>query len=287
MIRNYLVTALRTLLRNRTYALLNVAGLSVGITACILIFLLLRFELSYDTFHPRADRIYRVATEFDGSEGKGYTPGLPDPAPDALRTDYPQLEAVAPIYTVYNGLMTTYQGDRPDKKFKEDLGIIMADGNFLKIFHLPLLSGNARQSPLRPQHRGPDPGNGRAVLRRLAQAVGQTLRFNYDTTAFVRVTAVLADLPANTDFPIKALVSYKTRRAGTEWGGVNSSMQCFIVLPPGMSQAQFQGLMPGLQQEVPRAARRRPGDPGCSSRWPTCTSTTGTAPTPAAPSAAA
>jgi hypothetical protein len=81
MIRNYFVTALRTLLRNRTYALLNVAGLSVGITACILIFLLLRFELSFDNFHDRPDRIYRVATEFNGPEGKGYTGGLPDPVP--------------------------------------------------------------------------------------------------------------------------------------------------------------------------------------------------------------
>ncbi len=258
MIRNYFVTALRTLLRNRTYALLNVAGLAVGITACILIFLLLRFELSFDNFHARPDRIYRVATEFDGPEGKGYTGGLPDPAPDALRTDFPQLEAVAPIYTIYNGQMTTYQGDKPDKKFKEELGIILADGNFLQVFNFPLLSGT-------PGKALSDP-NTVVLTRETAQryfgdwrrAVGQTLRFNYDTTAFVRVTGVLADLPANTDFPIKALVSYKTRRGGTEWGGVNSNMQCFVVLPHGMSQAQFQGLMPGLSKKYrePRDAKR-------------------------------
>jgi hypothetical protein len=257
MIRNYFVTALRTLFRNRTYALLNVAGLSVGITACILIFLLLRFELSFDTFHDRPDRIYRVATEFNGAEGKGYTGGLPDPAPDALRTDFPQLEVVAPIYTIYNGLMTTYQGDRPDKKFKEDLGIILADGNFLKIFHMPLLSGSPGTLN--------DP-NTVALTRATAEryfgdwrkAMGQTLRFNYDTTALLRVTAVLADLPVNTDFPVKALVSYKTRRAGTQWGGVNSNMQCYVVLPPGMTKAQFDGLMPAFSKKYrdPRDANR-------------------------------
>jgi len=248
MIRNYLVTAVRTLLRNRTYALLNVAGLSVGITACILIFLLLRFELSFDNFHARPDRIYRVTTEFGGPE-KGYTPGVPGPAPEALRTDFPQLEVVAPIYTIYDGLMTTYQDGRPDKKFKEDLGIILADGNFLKVFNLPLLSGN-------PGNALSDP-NTVALTRATAEryfgdwrkAVGQTLRFNYDTTAMLRVTAVLADLPVNTDLPIKALVSYKTRRPDTGWSGINSSMQCFIVLPPGMSQARFEGLMPAFSKK--------------------------------------
>jgi predicted permease len=257
MIRNYFVTALRTLLRNRTYALLNVAGLSVGITACILIFLLLRFELSYDNFHARPDRIYRVTTEFNGPEGKGYTPGVPEPAPEALRTDFPQLEVVAPIYTVYNGQMTTYQGGKPDKKFKEDLGIILADGNFLKVFNYPLLSGNPDQALGSP--------NTVALTRETAQryfgdwrrAVGQTLRFNYDTTAFLRVTAVLADMPVNTDFPIKALVSYKTRRTGSDWGSLNSNMQCYVVLPPGMSQAQFEGLMPGFSKKY-----REPRDVG-------------------------
>ena len=62
MIKNYLKTAWRSLLRNKSYAAINVAGLAIGIAACLLIFLIVHFETSFDNFHANKDRIYRVVT---------------------------------------------------------------------------------------------------------------------------------------------------------------------------------------------------------------------------------
>ncbi len=69
MFKNYFKTAFRSLRRNRIYAIINIAGLSVGIAASILIFLVIQFETSFDNFHKDKDHIYRIATEFKTADG--------------------------------------------------------------------------------------------------------------------------------------------------------------------------------------------------------------------------
>jgi hypothetical protein len=94
MLKNYVLTAYRNLLRNKGFAAINIIGLAVGIAACLLIFVVIHFETSFDTFHKKRDRIYRVSTEFNNPDGKGYSAGAPLPVAEGLRLDYPQLEKV-------------------------------------------------------------------------------------------------------------------------------------------------------------------------------------------------
>ena len=89
MIKNYFKTALRNLLRNKTYAMINITGLAVGIASCLLIFLVIQFETSFDTFHKKKDNIYRVVSEFHSPDGVFHSPGVPFPVTDALRIDFP------------------------------------------------------------------------------------------------------------------------------------------------------------------------------------------------------
>src|SRR6266496_642395 len=91
MLKNYLKTALRNLSRNKGYAAINVSGLAVGMAACILLFIVVRYELSYDKFQPDYQNIYRVVTQDKYSDGLSYTPGTPFPVLDALRVDIPQI----------------------------------------------------------------------------------------------------------------------------------------------------------------------------------------------------
>src|ERR1041385_2687422 len=91
MFRNYLKTAFRNLIRNKAYATINVAGLSIGIAACILLFIVVQYELSYEEFQPNYDRIYHVVTQDKYSDGIQYTPGIPFPALEAVRADFPQI----------------------------------------------------------------------------------------------------------------------------------------------------------------------------------------------------
>src|SRR5262245_28667501 len=104
MFKNYFKTAIRSLVKNRTYTIINIAGLAVGIAVCLLIFLIIQFESSFDNFHSKKDRIYRVLTEYHHADAADifYGPGVPGPLPEALRTAFPQVEQVAPIFSQVN-----------------------------------------------------------------------------------------------------------------------------------------------------------------------------------------
>src|SRR5437868_3248005 len=85
MFHNYFKTAIRNLKRNKSYAIINVLGLAVGIAASLLIFLVIQFETSFDNFHKKKDSIYRLGTEFHNQDGVDYTGGVSFPAAPQLR----------------------------------------------------------------------------------------------------------------------------------------------------------------------------------------------------------
>src|SRR5258708_39294269 len=97
MFKNYFKTAFRNLSRNKSYAFINVAGLGVGVAACLLIFLVIQYENSFDNFHANKERIYRISTRFNTPDGFTYTRGTCFPAGKQLPLDYPELEHVASI----------------------------------------------------------------------------------------------------------------------------------------------------------------------------------------------
>src|SRR5579871_4600769 len=97
MIKNYFKTAFRNLIRNKSFTFINVLGLTIGIASCLLIFLVIQFETSFDNFHKKKDRIYRVVTQFNRAENVDYTSGVSIPVGDAMRTAFSQLQAVGTI----------------------------------------------------------------------------------------------------------------------------------------------------------------------------------------------
>jgi hypothetical protein len=88
MFYNYFKTAFRNLLRNKGYAAINIVGLAVGIAACLLIFLVIQFETSFDNFHKKKDQIYRPGTEFHNQDGLSYTAGSAFPVGPQIRIDF-------------------------------------------------------------------------------------------------------------------------------------------------------------------------------------------------------
>jgi hypothetical protein len=117
------------LIRHKAYSTINIAGLAVGIAASLLIFVVVNYELSYDKFQKNYERIYRIVTHsknIDGSED--FNPGIPGPAFDALKTDFPQLEKIAPVYALTNTQMIVLGNDAKgdvaaSKKFIEPSNI--------------------------------------------------------------------------------------------------------------------------------------------------------------------
>src|SRR5688572_29646322 len=114
MFTNYLKTAFRNLIRNKSYAIINTLGLAVGIAACMLIFLVVRFETSFDNFHSKKENIYRVGTEFNNQDGVSYGPGVSLPVANALRLDFPEISEVASIFQ--NGNQVTVETSSGEQK---------------------------------------------------------------------------------------------------------------------------------------------------------------------------
>ncbi len=86
MFKYYFKTAFRSLIRNRNYTIINIAGLAVGIAVCMMIFFIIQFQTSFDNFHSKKDRIYRVLTEYHHAEAANTGKDVPFPLPEGLKT---------------------------------------------------------------------------------------------------------------------------------------------------------------------------------------------------------
>src|SRR5215470_7658784 len=139
MIKNYLKTAFRNLQRNKSYALINVLGLAVGIAASLMIFLVIQFEASFDNYHKKKNSIYRVATRFATQDGFDYSGGVSFPVAQGLRLEMPQLKEVAAIYR-RGGQITVEEENTQLKKLNED-NFFYAEPGFFKMFDFDWLAG--------------------------------------------------------------------------------------------------------------------------------------------------
>lgn len=243
MLKNYLKTAIRNLLRQRSSAVLNIAGLALGITCSIILFLLIRHQLSFDTFHSNYDSIYRVVSESEGNDGKRYSSGIPSVLAPAFKNDFPEAEAVA--FTTYRSeaLVTIPQGSGEPKKFSEEAGVVFTEPAFFKIFDRPALIGDAEKSIDEP--------NEAVISRKLAlkyfgneDVIGEVVEF--DSRQY-KIGAVIEDHGNNTDMPFDLLLSYETIRKSTEengWGSIWSDEHCYFLLKDGVSIDKLHARMP-------------------------------------------
>src|SRR5690349_12224905 len=209
MFRNYLKTAIRNLKRNKLYAIINVLGMAVGIAACLLIFLVIQFETSFDKFHPNRANIYRVVTEFHSQDGISYSKGISFPVAPALRLDFPEIKKVAGVFRSYRDEITLQPNSAGiSKKFIEDF--YFAEPQFFSIFNFPLLAGDIR-TVLREPHTA-------IITQELAEkyfgdwksAIGKTIKRNNNNNEVFTVTGILKNIPNATDFPLTIVGSYAT-----------------------------------------------------------------------------
>lgn len=241
MFRNYLKTAFRNLLRNKAYAAINISGLAVGMAACILLFTVVKYELSYDKFQPNYQNIYRVVTQDKYSDGIDYTPGTPFPVLDALRVDIPQITSGV-LYSSSGSQVTVLGKDASSnlsqKKFIEPTGIFFADPQFFSVFHFGWLSGTPALLA--------EPNN-TVLSKKMAEkyfgnwqsAIGQFIKL--DNAVTLKVAGILEDVRANSDFPLSVVTSYITFKNNStynysdNWGRTTSDEQVYVRLPQNVS----------------------------------------------------
>jgi ABC-type antimicrobial peptide transport system permease subunit len=197
MIQNYFKIAFRSLLHNKSYAFINVTGLALGLAACIVIFLIVRNELGYDSYHEKAERTYRVTVH-----GLDYNPSVSFAIAPVFKNDFPEA-TVSQYYYQQSGLIKA-----GEQRYNKE-AYAFADNQFSQIFDFEWLAGNPALALKEPNT---------VVLTETAArkffgddaALGKTIKL--DNEYDLRVTGVIADLPSNTHLTFSFLVSWETIR---------------------------------------------------------------------------
>src|SRR5690606_75293 len=140
MLRNYFKIAFRNLERHKSYAVINIFCLSLGITCAILIFTLVTYHLSFDTFHSHKDRVFRITTELH-QDGIHRESNVPQPIGKEFTSDCASAEQVAMVYSGSDGLVSVPSAGS-DKRFEKK--VAFAEPEFFDILNFPLIEGNKK-----------------------------------------------------------------------------------------------------------------------------------------------
>lgn len=236
MIRNYFKIAFRTLLHNKTYALINITGLSLGLAACIVIFSIVQNELGYDDYHKKADQTYRITLH-----GKDYNPSCAFAIAPAFKNEFPEAE-VSQYFPEQGGLVSV-----DNQKYNLKV-YAFADQNFSRIFDFSWLAGNPETALKEPNTVVLTESEARKYFQD-KDAIGKIIKLNNEHD--LRVTGIIKDLPSNTHLVFSFLVSWETIRKNvntSNFWSIQGGM-VYITLPKNESAKAIEARLPAFVQK--------------------------------------
>jgi len=254
MISIYLKTAWRSITKRTFYSVLNIAGLTLAIVCCTLIYLYNIYQLSFDTYHQNANNIYRVVYELH-LEKTEYDKGSSVALYDALRAEKPKIDQAA--FSISNQSFVVNIDGSPDKRFKEEKNVAFTNAEWFRLFTYRWISGNPSQL---------NEPNAAALTQKLANkyfgtanATGRTIAINGQ---HLKIAGVIADSPYNTDLKSELYLSLQSLKIVlpkvepgffTDWGYLNSTNSTFVSLPDPAQKQQ-------IEQELARLTKQHLGD---------------------------
>ncbi|MEN0055934.1 MAG: ABC transporter permease, partial [Mucilaginibacter sp.] len=244
MIKNYFTIALRNLWRHRAFSFINITGLSIGITAGFFIFMYVAFELSYDSFHTKNDRIYRLVTDIKtpsetintGITSWAYAPNI--------KADFPEVES----YTRISG--GSFLVRKGDVKFQEER-TMFADSTFFKVFDFKLLHGDPKNALIDPTSIVFTQSAAKKYFGN-ANPIGQTVLITGDAIP-AKVTGIIKDFPENSQIkadiilPMTLLTQKINKGLDENWGNFGAST--YLLLKPGTNAKAFESKLPAFMQK--------------------------------------
>lgn len=256
MLSHYIKIAWRNILRKKLFAAINILGLAIGLAVCIVIFLIIRHELSYDKFHAGSNRIYRVYTTFSGAF-EATSRGVVSTAADYVEQNLTGVELVVPFHAVYTEKIRIDLGEGQIEEFDRDKRIIATVPAYFDLINYEWLYGSSHDLFAMPNRvvltlskvkkyfgssMSPDEVIGKSIIYR-------------DSIELI-VYGVVNDLQYHTDFDFSEFISIETaslmsRQANyyNEWSNTNSSSQLFLKLNEGMSADNFSSGLALLAEE--------------------------------------
>ncbi|MDT0620412.1 ABC transporter permease [Croceitalea vernalis] len=246
MFKNYFKIAWRNLIRNKGFSFLNIVGLSIGLAVTGLILLWVNFELGFNQFHDKKDRIYEVYNKYE-VDGEIWTwNSTPKVMASVIKKDYPEVEHVSRYF--YENI---FLFSKDEKKIKANGTIV--DPNFLKIFSFPLKEGDIETVF--------EDVNSLVITEDFANkmfgdesALGQVI--TVDNTDSFKVTGVLKNLPVNTEFNFEYLMpwSYLKQKGYDDKNWSNNSIATYVLLQKGTNYDIFSEKIKSLRESYDKEA---------------------------------
>jgi predicted permease len=260
MIKNYIKIAYRNLIKNKAYAFINILGLAIGISVCLVIFLLTNFELSFDNFHADRERIYRVTSTFQGEESREYyNSGISAPMPAVINREVSGIKKLSAVMVMYPTISVPQTAGnisvKPKKWTKDDAEVVACYPEYFEIFSYEWLQGNSKAALSAANTVVLTDKSAERYFGKIAYEDMMGQQVVYNDSIFATVTGVVKTLPQNTDLKFEDFLSFKTIEiAGwreefglDEWTNTNGDSQLFVKLEKGTLpekvNAQFKGFL--------------------------------------------
>jgi putative ABC transport system permease protein len=266
MLKNYFLTAFRVFWRKKGFSIINILGLSIGISAALVIYLIVHYDFSFDKFEKNNDRIYRVVTDLKFAGTPLYFSGVPDPLGEATRSDVSGIEITAAFHE-FNGdanvAVKRSEGEKP-QIFKNQDYIVFADSNYFKLIPYEWAAGSPAKALSEPFKVVLSEDRAKAYFPsvRIADIIGKQIVYN--DSIIVTVTGVVKDLNENSDFEYKEFLSQstipnsglKSMYAWTEWSSINSASQLFLRLSPNVAPAGIESQLKKLLAKYSKSSNK-------------------------------
>ncbi len=248
MFKNFFITALRNLNRNRTYTFINVFGLALGVSAALVLFKFINYHKSFDKHQSNYDDLYRFVRHEISANSIDEDQGLPVPFAKAFANDYPDLGQVAIIQYANEATLTVTNQLNDRQRFVERGGVGFVTDGYFKLFDVDMVIGN-KETLL------DEPGEivlSETLVERyfvhtctnVASALGENIQL--DNKVELMVSGVMKDLPNNTDTPLAALVSFASADSvftlfdKESWGSVSSNTNIYLLKNPSVSEEEVE-----------------------------------------------
>lgn len=241
MLKNYFVVALRNLLKHKFYSFINIFGLTIGITCCLLIVAYVSDELSYDKQHPNVENMYRLAIDAQLGGAKFNAPQFSAPAAEALVNDFPEVEKSF-RFREQGSFLVRYNDPSGIKSFKED-NVIYADSNFFDMFGVEMVQGNPKTA-LRGRNNVVI--SEAIALKYFGNENPIDKKLKLDNYLDVTVTGTYKNMPTNMHFNFDLMISMETLEESRRdfWMGFN--FPTYIVLQDGASPEALTAKFPAM-----------------------------------------
>ncbi|MBO6659409.1 MAG: ABC transporter permease [Roseivirga sp.] len=257
MLKNYFITALRNLSRNRSFTIINIFGLALGISAALVLFKIVIFEKSFDTYLTNYDNLYRFTKKVISPNLVEQEAGMQNPFAEAFKTDYPDLGT--PVRTFYIGenqlSVQNVTGDWTHYEQRD--GISFVDEEFFKLFDYEWKVGDPETALSKPKsavisislaekYFGVTDGGYDRVL-------GKEMKLNNDLTIFI--TGVVTDPPKNASLPFKLLIEYESVAEifdffqPDSWGSTSSNAHVYFLANDNVTAQQIRDVLPAMSEK--------------------------------------